>query len=169
MGASFLSRNRVLAIDLGKCVGWAFGMPGDPLPLFGTWHLANTTLHGPRFASYENELIAALERFKPTLVVMASPLRRTGMQGQQAARQALGLAAFTESECYRARVQLREAHEGTVRKDVLGRGTFPAGAVKNVAVAWCIANGWPVTDDHQADALILWKHSCGVQSRLERF
>ena len=62
-----------LCLDLGSSVGWAYQRADDAMPLFGTWHLADTTLHGPRYASYENELIAALERFKPTLVVMEAP------------------------------------------------------------------------------------------------
>ena len=158
-----------LCLDLGSSVGWAYQRADDAMPLFGTWHLADTTLHGPRYASYENELIAALERFKPTIVVMEAPLHRGSHKGNAAARLALGLVAYTEGECFRARVQLREEHSATTRKAVLGRGTFAKGTVKDEAMGWCMANGMRVSDSHQADALVLLRHTCGVQDRLRRY
>lgn len=160
---------RILALDLGSWVGWAFGALGDNRPSFGTWHLPETRLRGPRYVAYENELIAALRRFQPTVVVMAAPLNRKAKGGQAAARQQLGLAAYTEGECCRARVQLREVHEATARKDVLGRGRFPVGGAKPAAMAWAAASGFDVSDDHQADTLVLWTHACGVQDRIERY
>lgn len=159
----------VLTLDLGSEVGHCYGHAGDDQPIYGTWLLANSSLPGAKYASFENELIEALDLYQPSLCSVASPMLRGTSQGSRSAEQQLGLYAYAQGACYRARVQIRPVFEGTARKDVLGRGTFPKGVVKPTAIAWCRANGFMVGDDHQADAIILWRHQCGVQNRLRRY
>lgn len=153
----------ILTMDLGSEIGHCYGVVGDSAPIYGTWLLPNTTLTGARYASLENELIAALDLYRPSLCAVAAPMLRGASQGSRSAEQQLGLYAYAQGACYRARVQIRPVFEGTARKDVLGRGTFPAGAVKDAAIAWCRANGHFVRDSHQADAVVMWHHQCRIE------
>lgn len=168
----------ILTLDLSSVVGWAYGHPGDDAPVFGTWHLSTSRLLGPRYVSYENELIACLNLYMPRLVVMEAPLPSIRQGSTNVARQQFGLAAYTEGECHRFHVQLREQPAHMVRKAVLGRGSFgepdPANPrrrvngranAKSAVMEWCQAQGWNVPDDNAADACVLWRYSCEIESR----
>ena len=157
----------IFALDLSGTVGWCFGHPGDLVPLFGTWHLSESRLLGPRYVSYENELIAALRLFKPKLVVMEAPLPSKSQGSTNVARQQFGLAAYTEGECWRNQTRLTEQAASSVRKGVLGRGTFSVGTAKSHVIAYCKAQGWAVPDDNAADACLLWAFACGVRNPIQ--
>lgn len=155
----------ILALDLSGTVGWAAGHPGQT-PACGTWRLSTSPRLGPRFVGYENELIDALERWKPRLVVMEAPLPAMRQGSTDVARQQFGLAAYTEGECERARVQLREQPAHMVRKAVLGYA--PTGGTEKIKaeiVAWCHAQGWSPPDHNAGDALVLWAYSCLMERR----
>lgn len=157
----------ILALDLSGSCGFAHGHAGsNELPAFGTWHLPPGAWLGPKFVAYENELIAALEGLQPKLVLMEAPLPASRQGSTNVARQQFGLAAITEAECCRARVVLREQPAHMVRKAVLGRGAFGGSEpAKAAVIAWCRAQGYCVTDDHQADALVLFRFACMAQNR----
>lgn len=153
----------IFALDLSGIVGWAYGHAGqNASPEFGTWRLPEGPRLGPKYVGYENELIAALEKFKPKLVVMEAPLPSMRQGSTNVARQQFGLAAYTEGECCRARIQLREQAASTVRKAVMGQGRFPTGTAKEHVIAWCREQGWMVQDDNAADACVLWAYSCKI-------
>ena len=158
----------LLCFDLSGTVGFAYGHVGDLMPTFGSWHLSDSSLLGARYTSFENELIAAIERFRPRVIIMEAPLPSSAQGTTNVARQQFGLAAYVEGEAFRARIQVREVPASTVRKEVLGKGRFASGTAKAAVMAFCKGKGWNVSDDHQADALILWLYSCDVQRRLGR-
>ncbi len=157
----------ILSLDLSGVVGWAYGTVDDADPLTGAWVLPGGAARiGQRYAAYENELIDAIARHRPSLVVMEAPMRLHAQMGRNeaAARQQFGLAAYTEGECYRARVELAEADVDHVRKVVLGRSRWPnRSQVKPAIVAWCQSMGWSVPDHNAADACLLWTFACQQQ------
>ena len=158
-----IEKKGILALDLSGTCGWAFGCDGDLVPAFGSWQLSESSLLGPKFVAYENELIAALERLRPRLCVMEAPLPAMSQGSTNVARLQFGLAAITEAECWRARVQVREQAASTARKAVIGQGRWAKGTAKHHVIAYCRSQGWSVSDDHQADALILLAFSHRVQ------
>jgi len=160
-----LRQHGVLCLDLGSVVGWSYGHIGGAMPAFGSWHLADTTLHGPRYVSYENELISALDRLRPRLVVMEAPLHSGQHKGDKAARLAFGLVAYTEGECHRSSVQVREQAASTARKAVIGQGRWSKGTAKDHVMAYCKLRGWPVPDHHAGDALVLLEYSLMIEAR----
>ena len=149
------ARRGVLALDLALRVGWAFGLDADAAPHCGVWVLPSAADLGRRYAALGNELADALALHQPRLVLMEAPLVRQ----DNSARLLLGLAAHVESTCYRWGVECREAHSATVRKAVLGRGTFPKGTAKAAVLAFCTEQGWPVPDDNAADACLVWAYA----------
>ena len=159
----------IFCLDLSSVCGFAVGHIGDLVPSFGSWHLSESSLLGPKFVSFENELIAALERLRPSICVMEAPLPAMSQGTTNVARLQFGLAAITEAECWRARVQVRETAASTARKQVIGQGRWAKGTAKDHVLAWCRTQGWNPPDDHAGDALVLWRHTCGVQDRLRRY
>lgn len=148
-------RRGTLCLDLSLSVGWAFGLHDDPAPRCGVWLLPSSADLGRRYAALGNELADAIALFQPRLVLMEAPLVRQ----DRSARLLLGLAAHVESTCYRWEVECREAHSGTVRKAVLGRGTFPKDQAKPAVLAWCEARGWAVPSHDAADACVLFEYA----------
>jgi hypothetical protein len=154
-----------LTLDLSSSTGWAYGGLDHYAPLTGVWHLPKST-PGARYAAYENELIDALAKWRPKAVIMEAPMRlyaQVAKRGKEtAARQQYGLAAYTEGECWRARVKCLQADVNEVRQTVLGRSRWPdSDQVKPWIVAWCEARGWTVPDHNAADASVLWEFVCG--------
>jgi hypothetical protein len=164
----------VLALDLSSCVGFAYGHVSDYCPLTGVWLLPQRSGIGARYAAYENELIDALGRFKPSLVVMEAPMRlyaQVAKKGTEAAaRQQYGLCAYTEGECHRAGVKLYEEDVLPVRDRVIGRRIWQikGAEVKVTIVAWCRDRGWPIVDHNAADAAVLWQNACDTLRAKER-
>lgn len=148
------ARRGILACDLSLKVGWAFGLETDKAPRCGVWLLPSSADLGRRYAALGNELADALALHQPRLVVFEAALAH---KRQTSARLLMGLAAHAESTCWRWDVECREADVQTIRKAVLGRGTFPKGEAKPAVMAWCTSQGWAFPDDNAADALCLWQ------------
>lgn len=154
----------ILALDLSGIVGWCYGRIDDVLPLFGTWHLSESKLLGPRYVAFENELIDALDRFQPKLVIAEAPLPSNRQGSTNVARQQFGLAAYVEGECWRRQIECREQPAHQVRKTVLGKGSFGSSeAAKAQVLAYARAQGWKVPDHNAADACVLWRYACFVR------
>jgi Holliday junction resolvasome RuvABC endonuclease subunit len=152
----------VLTLDLASIVGWAYGHKGER-PSSGTWILRGHQL-GPRFVGFENELIRAIETYRPRLIVMEAPLPPTRQASTFVARQQFGLAAYVEGEGCRAGIDVREMPFDTVRKAVLGRGRFGGtDQAKAAVLAWCRAQGWNPSDHNAADAIVLWAFATGIR------
>lgn len=149
------ARRGTLALDVSLSVGWAFGLDTDAAPRCGVWLLPSSADLGKRYAALGNELADALALHQPRLVLMEAPLVRQ----DNSARLLLGLAAHVESTCWRWGVECREAHSATIRKAVLGKGTFPAGTAKAAVLAYCEAQGWAVPSHDAADACVTWAYA----------
>jgi len=157
----------ILALDLSLSTGWAYGGLRVNAPLIGRWFLNGGVRDmGQSWVDLQNRLEDFITLQKPSLIVYALPYAKV----QTTARLGLGLAAHAESSCWRLEVQVREIPEGTARKHVLGRGGFAerddrkqiikGSARKNAkaaSMAWCEGKGWPVRDDNESDACVLWE------------
>lgn len=139
------------------------------MPVFGTWKLPGPFIDAPgRFlASFENALLAAIDRWRPSRVVIEAPIRSGSMHGKTNANtlaQQINLWGQTHQACYRENTLVLERASSTVRLTVLGKGGFAEGQAKRVVVAWCHQRGWKVQDDHQADAAALWQYESWLTS-----
>jgi Holliday junction resolvasome RuvABC endonuclease subunit len=160
----------VLTLDLSSTVGWCAGpKPGrDGLVRFGSWRLGKTLVE--RFVGLENELLKAVFALKPTLVLMEAPLPANRQASTHVARQQFGLAAMTEAVCWRAGVECREQRADDVRKAMLGKARYgDSETTKRHVIRWCQAKGWPVRDDHAADAALLYAFCTEVLAGRLRF
>jgi hypothetical protein len=143
----------VLGLDPARITGWAYGRAGDAVPDCGTWRLAGTGQLGKSCAALENELIDAVARFCPAVVVQERAL----VVEDGAARFLLGLSATVEHACYRLAVRCVSAAAGDIRRRVMGEARFPPGETKQRVMAFCRAAGWECCDDNAADACVVWK------------
>jgi Holliday junction resolvasome RuvABC endonuclease subunit len=147
----------IFALDLSSQVGWAYGRPGQR-PVNGTWVLPHIGGSGARFASFENELAAAVELYDPAHLVVEAPLPLPAQNNADVAKQQLGLRAFVLAEGYRASIPVHEVDAYTVRKDLFGTGRFPKGRVKEVVFKWARGQGFDVPDHNAADACVLFAY-----------
>ena len=159
----------ILALDLSLSTGFAYGGLQSSAPLIGRWFL-NGGIHamGEAWVDLQNRLEDFIALQRPSLIVYALPYAKL----QTTARLGLGLAAHAESSGFRMDVKVREIPEGTARKGVLGRGGFAerdehkriikGSASRNAKAAsmmWCEGKGWPVRDDNESDACVIWEFS----------
>jgi hypothetical protein len=148
----------VLALDLASTVGWAYGVIDAPAPLFGCWKLAWG--EGARYASFENELAAALEEHRPGEIVLEAPMRLAALCGVSTLRvvaQQLTLRGIAFAEAWRASLPPpEEISAEDVRRAMLGQSRFAKDTVKREVVAYCYARGWRVPDHNAGDACLLW-------------
>lgn len=159
----------ILALDLSLTTGWAYGGLRANTPQIGRWFLnGGLARMGESWVDLQNRLEDLMAVQRPSLVVYALPYVKLQTSG----RLGLGLAAHAESSCYRMKIDVREIPEGTARKGVLGRGGFAerdedkriikGSASKNAkaaSLAWCEGKGWPVRDDNESDACVIWEFS----------
>lgn len=150
----------VLALDLSSRVGWAYGLPGEPAPLFGCWQLPYVGGEGARYAAFENELALAIERHAPARLILEAPLTFQALLGVSNAKvmqQQYTLRGFAYSEAWRAAVPISEVDSYTVRSEVLGKGTFAKDTVKREVISYCRKRGWRVPDHNAGDACLVWQ------------
>lgn len=147
--------NRLLAIDVGSVTGYAYGQLGED-PSHGTMRLPTSSVRdllGARLDRFEAQLTELFRTECISRVVMAERfhVRNTGE-----AAVSFGLDGIVRMVAYRHNAPVLVQPEGTVRKEMLGRGSGPSDMLKYLALQWCEANKWPVTTHHEADALVLW-------------
>lgn len=158
----------ILALDISLTVGWAFGALRDAAPQIGRiWVNGGIHAMGEAWVDWQNKLEPLIERLGPDIVVWAKPL----MKQQTSAELLVGLSDHTESSCFRTDVLARPIIESTARKQVLGRGGFgtrvngkivkgsASREAKAAGLAWCRNRGWPVEDDNESDACVVWEYA----------
>lgn len=148
---------RLLAFDVGRTFAWAYGDLVDPLPNHIASHrLASSSVRdllGARMDVFDRWLDSHLFGCGATHVVMAERFRsRTTAE----AASNYALDGLVRMHCYRRHIPLLCQPEGTVRKEILGRGSGPSDELKRLAAYWCADQGLAVTNDHEADACVLW-------------
>jgi len=167
----------VLALDLARVTGWAWGHLHWSAPWYGSWHMPETGGEGFRLMCLENEVADAIGEHKPEAVVLEAPLRflpvrrdrRTGRlrleSNREAMWQQIGMRAIVRCYCARRSIPVSEVSADLVRNDILGFSRVPghSGAIKRHVVQWCRHHGMRVSDDNQADACMLW---CWQRRRL---
>lgn len=146
----------VLALDLSRTTGWAYGHAGNRVPAFGVWHLPNGGLEGARYAAFENVLADAMDRLAPSCLVLEAPLPLMAQTHAKTAQQQYTLRGFACAEAWRGSAALHEVDAFTVRAEVLGKGRFAKDQVKREVVRYCRGRGLKVPDHNAGDAVLVW-------------
>src|ERR1700740_2435164 len=165
----FLPRYLV-TIDLGRDTGFAHGPFSAVSPQFGSWSLPIKDPLDPvgaRIAALDNTLSRAFDEWEPSHLVVAEPVPARNM-GEAIAT--FGMLGQVRAECWRRRIAVLVQPEGTVRKEMLGRGGGPTEVMKGLVLGWCKANGLDVPDHNAGDACVLWRWARDelAQQRLRR-
>jgi hypothetical protein len=153
----------VLALDLARVIGWAWGPPGTA-PRFGSYRL--TKASSSRAAAYRELrlwLDLKLSVLNSTdLIVYESPALPMHMHGHtniNAIRLLIGLCETLEEWAY-DKFELSEAPVAQVRSHFIGRN-MKAKLAKPHTLARCRQLGWDVQTFDEADACALWDYQCG--------
>lgn len=153
-----ISRNaagNVLALDLATTFGFALG-PLGRRPLYGAKTLQRTE-HVHRCADLR-QWIEDQEQVHgkfTALVVEAAIIGN--FSSQDAERLTIALHTTVELWAYDVEIPFAAIAASTVRKSMIGRGTFPKGQAKPAVMQWCRAAGLEPRNDDAADAILLWK------------
>lgn len=148
----------LVALDVGRTTGLAYGALSAVKPLCDSWALdrpdAKHNPVGARCAVLDHRLAEFFDAVNPSHLVMAEriPSRNAGE-----AASSFGLDGIVLAECYRRGIRVLVQPEGTVRKEVLGRGTAPTDVMKALVLDWCDRQGIAVTDHNAGDAAVLWR------------
>ena len=154
-----IPRGGILALDLARNTGWAYGLPGAAIPFCGTWRLPPFEMQAASFCALADKLDSFFTAHGVKLLVLEAPVPTGSKRGINAARQQLGLAAAAEMAAHWADVRAVEENVSSARKSVLGRGMFPKGEAKKHVTEWCSSMNFKPPDDNAADALLLWFHT----------
>jgi len=151
----------VIALDLSGTCGVAWGPLSDPLPRFTTWKLLRDQGEGGRYASFENELEAAMDDIQPSNMVIEATLTFQALarySNYQVGCQQITLRGIARMVAWRAEgCSVSEVDARTVRAEVLGLsfGTDRETA-KRAAILYCWKHKLKVPDDNAADACLIW-------------
>jgi Holliday junction resolvasome RuvABC endonuclease subunit len=151
-----LTQGGVLTLDLGGVVGWAYAPLDAVSPYADTITLPKVGGEGMRYASFENELAALIERLAPSAMVLEAPLRFAAQNNERACRQQYTLRGFAYSEGHRASVPVSEQDVDTIRLEVFGICRFSGRDPKAEVVRMLRARRILVTNHNAADAVAIW-------------
>jgi hypothetical protein len=169
----------MLALDISaRSTGWAYAAAAGE-PVYGLWIMPGIADLGRVYAALRNQMEDAFAVHQPASVVFVPALHAQ----QTSARALLGLCAVAELACWDSDKRPYEVNEATVRKAVLGRGSFgdrgEGGRIikgtgttqaKAAAIAWCQSRGWQPQTHDVADALVLLEYARQhFTARAERF
>lgn len=164
---------RIIGLDLGRLMGVASGIPGEPPRSF------TVTLSKPRegLAVQAGNLIAFLDREfrndRPGMVVKEAPFSLAAFSDHTVAeavvRSAYGLHALVEGMCHRYGVHCHEKADSTIRKHFIGKGRLgDRKATKAAVIARCVLLGYvpkDCHDDNRCDALAVWDWACATLAK----
>lgn len=149
----------LVALDVGRVTGFAHGPFGAIRPVCDSWELVHgrpdpANPVGQRIAVLENMLIPSFDAWMPSHVIMAE---RFASRNAGEAASSFGLDGAVLAECWRRGIAVLVQPEGTVRKEMLGRGTGTTEVMKGLVLAWCAREGIEVPDHNAGDAAVLWR------------
>lgn len=154
---------QVLSLDISTWVGWAHDAPDGYTPTCGTFGLPATAAgaNGIRFSAFRKWLVRKIDEIKPVLVTYEAPMHIAG--GHSSTRKTqqsivvllIGLVAIVDEVCATMGVACFTVNIMTAKKYLTGDGH----ADKRAMIHRCKVFGWPVSDDHQADACAIWSYS----------
>lgn len=147
----------LVALDVGRITGFAHGPFSAVRAKCGSWPLPASDPVDPvgrRIAVLDNTLAAAFDLWRPSHVVLAERFPSRNL-GEAAAN--FGLDGQVRAECWRRGIRLLVQPEGTVRKEMLGRGSGASEVMKALVMQWCGREGIEVPDHNAGDAAVLWR------------
>lgn len=155
--------DKILALDLGRCTGWAVGEPGG-VPLYGSTSFGSDGSSygaiGSKFGEWLRDMILV---HRPTLCVMEAPLVPQAQTNITSARILFGLAWQVEHVCYDSGLyNVREAMVQKVRAFFVAHGRLSSEAAEAAVRRKCRSLGWSPQDHNAADALALWSYQCAI-------
>lgn len=160
---------RVLALDLSTTSGAAFDGPSGR-PLFSTLKgsMPDDDDFGPLFAKFRAWLCDLIAVQRPDAIVIEAPWIPLGNTGRPTSvpivYMLVSLAGIAE-ECTKTHeIDCFKEAVDTVRKHFLGTAR-PKGDPKKAVMTRCRLLGWPIKNDHEADAAALW---CLAKSVLDK-
>jgi hypothetical protein len=106
-----------------------------------------------------------LSIYGPGLVVWEAPLATSMRKGKttiDVTTVLFGLPAVIGCCAYKHGIyDIRKAETAAVRRHFIGQNPKRILA-KRLVKQRCIANGWDITDDNEADALATWSYQCSL-------
>jgi Holliday junction resolvasome RuvABC endonuclease subunit len=157
MTEALLNTTSILALDLSRTTGWAFGHQFANAPRFGRIFIDKISFEGGRFLAFRENIAELFEELQPDRVVMEAPqpMERwhTTMDTMM---QQLGLRAFVVAEAAKHNAALTSVSCNIVRGDILGQSRFAKNTVKQTVTRFCWERGWRVRDDNEGDAALMW-------------
>lgn len=162
-----MSDEAILALDLARITGWAYGRPGE-VPRTGSKELAPAgSGNGTVGRGLLRWMTGFLEVSPAKTVYIEAPLdpRHMGKKSNMAtARQLLGLCFLAETIAEAKGIyRVREAGVQDVREIFVGKRRPEDG--KEAVQRRCRQLGWEISDDNAADAAALFAFACHVEAR----
>jgi hypothetical protein len=149
-----MGKPSVLALDLARITGWAYGPAAWEVPMFGCWEMPKQGGEGARFAQFENMLIDAIEDWHPGHIICESPLPLPAQINRRTAWQQIGMRAMVFAYAWRCSIPVSEVSADLVRSELIGITRDPD--IKELVKKYCRRHGWMVRDHNAADACMLW-------------
>lgn len=153
---------RILALDIATNTGGCFGSADARVPLFMSQRFAVTgQSFGPAFLKFDRWLDDLITVHAPDVLAFEAPLVQAGRGGAkvktnvQTVRLLMGLASVADMVGARRGLRTFEANVATIKKSFTGSGRADKDAMKRMARA----RGWPIKNDHEADAGALWAYA----------
>ena len=146
----------LLSLDCSTSVGWSFWTSADAMPRCGTWKAPKSWSiedYGKRFQHFHDWLCDMLTTMQPEMLAFEGPvIPRAGMRdlktSEHIMRTLIGLVSVAELVANLRGIRCFEVHVSTAKSVLTGNGR----ADKTDMIAEAVKRGWPVGDDHQADA-----------------
>lgn len=156
-----------LALDIATRVGFAFDGPTAGMPTIGSWEAPRAERdesggysYGGPLAAYNRFLRWRLDEIKPAVLVFEAPLpvvvlntkARQFQTTSHTIRLLIGFVAITECAAFEAGIDCFEKDPQSVKHYAIGNRA----ATKEAMMARCRQLNWPVKNDDEADASLLW-------------
>ena len=146
-----MANERILALDIASLTGICVGSPTE-IPQLSHHRFPSTGSDIGRFLDAGEVWVRSfLQTTAPALVVFEAPVlpQTTSIA---TVRKLHGLAGIIEMGCYRAGIEVAEAHLQSVKKALTGKGN----AQKPDMVAACRRYGFDPKVEDEADAFGVW-------------
>lgn len=155
---------KILALDLARNTGFAFGAASARAPEFGSIRFGSAgASHQALFAAALSWASERLLLWQPDRLVYEAPLQWRGGKSRAGNDEILhGLPAILLAVAHlRGVFDIRKAEVKDVRLHFIG-GNPKREVAKRKTIQQCRSIGWAVADDNQADACALWSYASGL-------
>jgi Holliday junction resolvasome RuvABC endonuclease subunit len=152
---------RVLAFDASSTTGWAYFAHPRARPVLGDFELPSSAAnYGKRSAAMQAHVVRLIDQFQPEIVTFEAPIFLPHDRWHTR-RLLTSLVVVIELVAYAKGCRCIEVDPAVAKaalagpKRRRGRGKKLRNANKDEMMVAAVNMGWPVANDHQADA-------CGV-------